>query len=121
MKKLKGPAISWFTTLKTDNNKRKQLILTKTYNEKDYQNYDIYPAINVDKIKDIPKDYYKPIGVPLTILCYNLDDWSIIDQINRYSFFFTEYNTKGKLLTEINNKAKYIRIIIQRKDNREEK
>lgn len=117
MKILKVPAISWFTTLKTDNNKRKQLILTKTYNEKDYQKYDSFDIINVDKIKDIPDNYYKLIGVPLTILCYNLEDWNVIDSFeNQLTSCLKIYKSKT-CLTTINNKIKYTRIIIERKKN----
>ena len=61
------PAITWFTTLHHDV-PTKPLKLTKTYNEKDYPKYDNYNAINVDRVKDIPKDYNGLIGVPITFM-----------------------------------------------------
>lgn len=59
--------ITWFTNLEV--NKPNIFInLTKTYNPKDYLKYDNFNAINVDKLKDIPKDYRGIIGVPISIL-----------------------------------------------------
>lgn len=59
--------IGWFTNL--DHNKRhEELILYKTYNEKEYPKYDNYDAINVDKVQDIPIDYDGVMGVPITFL-----------------------------------------------------
>jgi len=55
------------------------LILYKKYNETDYQKYENYDAINIDKIKDIPADYTGAMGVPITFLNkYNPDQFEII-------------------------------------------
>jgi len=44
-----------------------------------YDQYDNYDAINVDKTKDIPFDYRKPMGVPITFLDkYNPDQFRIL-------------------------------------------
>lgn len=59
--------ICWFTNL-PHKKRNEELILYKTYNETDYPKYDNYDAINVDKVKDIPKDYYGVLGVPITYL-----------------------------------------------------
>ena len=59
----------WYTNL--DHNKRhEELILYKRYygNEEDYPKYDNYDAINVDKVSDIPCDYFEDMGVPITYL-----------------------------------------------------
>ena len=59
----------WFTNM--DHNKRhEKLVLYRKYygNEQDYPKYDNYDAINVDKVSDIPCDYYEDIGVPITYL-----------------------------------------------------
>ena len=40
----------------------------KKYNPLDYPKYDNYDAIEVSKVKDIPKDYYGVMGVPITFL-----------------------------------------------------
>jgi len=75
---IKTPAISWFTNL--DYKKRHEdLILYKTYNEKEYPKYDNYDAINIDKVKDIPQDYKWNMWVPITFLGnYNPDQFEII-------------------------------------------
>lgn len=69
--------ISWFTNLEIK--KRKEdLLLYKKYNAKDYPKYDNYDAINVDKVKDIPMDYYGVMGVPITFLdSYNPEQFEI--------------------------------------------
>lgn len=59
----------WFTNLDIDKH-HEGIILTKNYNgnEDKYPKYDNYDAINVNKVKDIPKDYFEPMGVPITYL-----------------------------------------------------
>jgi hypothetical protein len=72
--------VVWFTNL--DLNKRHEdLILYKEYNPIDYPTYDNYDAINVDKTKDIPIDFFGNMGVPVTFLDkYNPDQFEIIGQ-----------------------------------------
>ncbi len=94
---------TWFTNLYL--NKDKKVIeltdLTKTYNEIDYPKFDDYNAINVDKLKDIPKDYFLPIGVPITYLAKHNDKLFRIlgDRIPS---------------PKLNNKNMYRRVMIQR-------
>lgn len=110
------PSISWFTTLHHDV-PTKPLKLTKTYNEKDYPKYDNYNAINVDKVGDIPKDYFGYMGVPITYMNrHNSSMFSIEGIMKR-----TEKNegirypnTKNGLPL-VGGKCKYARIIIKRK------
>lgn len=52
----------------------------------DPSKYDTYTnykgAINVNRIKDIPDDYYQPMGVPVTIMDYwNDDEWEFIQPL----------------------------------------
>lgn len=57
----------WFTNV--EHSKRyEELDLYKHYNEKEYPKYDNYDAINVNKVCEIPMDYNKLIGVPITFL-----------------------------------------------------
>lgn len=78
----KVPAISWFTNLETKK-RTEDLLLFRTYNAKDYPKYDNYDAINVDKVKDIPMDYYETMGVPITILDnYNPNQFEILGITN---------------------------------------
>ena len=108
--------VVWFTNL--DINKRHEdLILYKNYSPEEYPKYDHYDAINVDKTKDIPVDYFGNIGVPITFLDkYSLDQFEIIDGLNRYSILDgpTE-ETKGKYLAQVNGKPTYVRIVIRNK------
>jgi len=49
--------IGWYTNMDVAK-RHKKLVLQKKYNEKDYQKYDNYDALNVDKISNIPCDYF---------------------------------------------------------------
>ena len=65
--RIKG--VRWYTNL--DHKKRhEKVILYKEYkgNESEYPKYINYNAINVDKSKDIPDNYFDKIGVPITFL-----------------------------------------------------
>lgn len=59
----------WFTNI-PHKKRHENLILYKTYygNESLYPKYDNYDAIEVSKVKDIPKDYEGVMGVPITFL-----------------------------------------------------
>ena len=99
--KIRVSGIHWFTNLDTKK-RHKDLILYKTYNKAEYPTYDNYDAINVDKVKDIPKDYFKVIGVPITFLDkFNPEQFEIIDKFSS---------------PVINNKHLYNRILIKRKN-----
>ena len=63
---LRSPAI-WLTNL--DHKKRHDLLeLNAEFSKEKYPKYDNYDAINVDKTKDIPKDYKGVMGVPISFL-----------------------------------------------------
>ena len=69
--------IGWFTgfNIREDD----YLRLTKEYSSLNYPKYYNYDAINVDKTKDIPKDYNGVIGTPITFLDkYNPNQFEII-------------------------------------------
>lgn len=80
-KKISG-LTRWFTNL--DIKKRhKSLIdtLTKSYelHIDEYEKYDNYDAINVDRVKDIPEDYFGVMGVPITYMDnHNPDEFEIL-------------------------------------------
>ena len=63
----KVPSITWFTNLETKK-RSENLISYRYFNSKEYPKYVNYNAINVDKVTDIPCDYYKDMGVPITFL-----------------------------------------------------
>lgn len=101
-----GGAI-WYTNL--DIAKRhEELFLYKNYTPEEYPKYDNYNAINVNKVQDIPCDYYGDMGVPITFL----------DKYSPEQFEIVKFR-KGddeKDLT-INGKSPYFRILIRRKQN----
>ena len=92
--------VIWITTLVVKDFER-QFVLTKTYNEQDYQKYDGYDAINIDRLRDIPADYQEKIGVPLSFFKY-------------YPQLDYEVLEKRSDLT-VNGKTVYERLIIRRK------
>lgn len=85
-----------------DNEKKhKNLLLIAEYEQSKYPKYDNYDAINVNRIKDIPKDYYGVMGVPSTLLSHgwNPEQFEIIDRLDPY----------------INGKKIFVRLLIRRK------
>ena len=75
----------WFTNLDTTK-RHENLTLYKRYTPEEYQKYDNYDAINVNKVAEIPCDYAGSMGVPITFLDkYNPDQFEIIDALNRYA------------------------------------
>lgn len=59
--------VIWYTNL--DYPKRHEnMILYKRYSPEEYPKYDNYDAININKVSEIPCDYYGVMGVPITFL-----------------------------------------------------
>lgn len=115
----------WFTNL--DIKKRHEdMILYKKYTPKEYPYYDNYDAIEVAKTAEIPSDYDREMGVPITFLDkYNPDQFEIIglaaDKRDEDDIFI-----KGKPIhldeqhkqfvgMVLNGKATYARILVKRK------
>ena len=89
------------------------MLLYKKYNAKDYPKYDNYAAINVDKVKDIPMDYYGVMGVPITFLdSYNPNQFEIVGAMTTTKVEGDNYG-----YPYINGDRKYARILIKRKQN----
>ena len=108
--KLKG-LTRWFTTLVPDNPREKWLTLTKSYSETQYPKYDNFDAININRVKDIPSDYYDVMGVPLTFIDnYNPKQFEIIGYTH-------DLNGDGGtgLRLAVNGKVLYNRVLIKRK------
>ena len=108
---------AWFTNL--DHSLRhEEIILYKKYSEDEYPKYDNYDAINVDKVTEIPADYNKVMGVPITFLgSYNPDQFEILD-INPHFFTIVEQGLpKPRQLTlhNVGQKDPYARILIRNK------
>ena len=107
--------IGWFTN--PDHPKRHDpLDLCNHYygNEDAYPQYDNYDAINVDRVKDIPCDYYKVIGVPITFLDkWNPEEFELLGIANSARWIGHE------CITIINGRKVYNRLLIRRKDTGE--
>lgn len=95
----------WFTNLSHDR-KNEELPLYQKYDPQLYQKYDNYDAIDVGKVKDIPKDYDGKIGVPLSFLLkHNPNQFELIG--------FDESLIGNRFY--VGGKRKYARLVIKRK------
>ena len=91
--------------------RNEELFLVERYNPEKFPKYDNYDAINVDKVVQIPEDYFGAIGVPITFLTkYNPNQFELLG-IDRY----IEGNTTPNKRFNIEGKEVYARIIIKRK------
>lgn len=108
--------IGWYTNL--DIKKRhEEIVLVKKYNPLDYPKYDNYDAIEVSKVKDIPKDYDGVMGVPITFIDkFNPEQFEILD-LNPHFFSVVEKGLpKPKQLKfSDGRKDPYARILIKNK------
>ena len=104
----------WFTSFNVRSNE--YLELTKEYNESEYPKYDNYNAINVNKTKNIPKDYYGVMGVPITFLDkYNPSQFEIVGCSYDYGRPFG-WDENIIMSGSINGQNIYKRLLIKRKE-----
>ena len=92
----------------------------KKYNPLDYPKYDNYDAIEVSKVKDIPKDYYGVMGVPITFLDkFNPEQFEILGMSASAGYnpkiVGIDFLGKKDARPIINNKNTYARIFIKNK------
>ena len=101
----------WFTNLEVKKHKE-DIILFKKYkgNEEEYPKYDNYDGIEVSKVAEIPIDYKKAMGVPITFIDkYNPNQFEIVK--------FRKGDDERDLVYTINGEQKYpyFRILIKHK------
>lgn len=112
--------IIWLTNLEIQN--KKKIVPSALLQEKIF--YDNYQAINIDKVKDIPKDYFDVMGVPITYLKkHNSDLFEILGIASGISkanklygeviYYPNDKDRGGAPL--IDGKIKYTRVFIKRK------
>ena len=117
--------IGWWTNL--DIKKRHEpLILWQRYYddegkplpdvEERYPHYDNYNAINIDRIKNIPCDYYDVMGVPTSFAGSICPEQFEILGNSRYH----DNQDFADDINVINGKAKYMRVLIKRVKREEE-
>jgi hypothetical protein len=122
---LKSVNACWFTNL-THNKRNEELYLVAEYSSEDYQKYDNFDAIEVSKVKNLPKKYDGMMGVPITFLDkYNPEQFEIIgliaDKRDPDEIFikgtpvYLDDNHKKYVGSVLNGKATYSRIIIKHK------
>lgn len=108
---------SWITNM--DHGKRhEKLVLTEKYDSAKYPKYDNYDAINVDKVNNIPKDYWGVMGVPITFLDkYNPKQFEILGTTYNGMCDKTLWIHPEEKHNEpfIKGKKKYVRLLIQRR------
>lgn len=87
------------------------LNLTATYDPLLYQTYDNYSAIEVSRTKDIPKDYFGVMGVPVRYIAkFNPQQFEIVGE--------ARHGSDGPLdlfKPFVNGREKYTRLLIRRK------
>lgn len=122
--------VCWFTNMRTSK-REEEFVFTREYNTIDYPKYDNYDAIEVSRLVNIPGDYYKPMGVPITFLDkYNPNQFEIIGGFNGYKecdlenglicgdeTSYVDKNGKTKYWRgpTLNKRPTYFRVIIRRK------
>lgn len=113
--------IRWFSNIDVEQ-RHENLILYKNYTPEEYPKYENYDAINIDKVADIPCDYYGDMGVPDNFLDqYNPDQFIIVGlgcgDLAKEIGITKNYRGRTDLAYKVNGKDKcpYSRIIIRRK------
>ena len=122
--------VCWFTNMRTSK-REEEFVFTRKYNAIDYPKYDNYNAIEVNRLVNIPGDYYEPMGVPITFLDkYNPNQFEIIGGFNGYkecdlenglicgdetSYIDKNGKTKYWRGPTLNKRPTYFRVIIRRK------
>ena len=101
----------WYVTFPVE---KEPLTLTATYDPDRYPEYDEYPAIEVGKIANIPKDYEGKMGVPITVLD-NPNGFEIVG-ILKGEFCKVDGNYVIGLRQTIKGKPIYSRVVIRRKE-----
>lgn len=114
-KKTAQVTAKWFTNL--DHARRhEELQLWKRYTPEEYPKYDNYDAINVDKVKEIPRDYDGAMGVPITFLDkWNPEQFEILDaNLLRQGAPLKPHGLIKDKDGAINGKPKYARMVVRR-------
>jgi len=104
-----------------------KLELKKHYNEIDYDRFDNYDAININKIKEIPDGYYGEIGVPVTFLeRWNPEQFELIglltDKKGDGEYFFNGTKTyvdekhRNRKSGVVNGKMLFDKLLIKKKN-----
>lgn len=70
--------VCWYTNFDI-NTFKKEFVFRESYSNDKYSRFDNYDAININRIADIPSDYYDVMGVPITFLdVYNPEQFELL-------------------------------------------
>ena len=96
----------WFTNL--DITKRHENFISyKKYSETEFPKFDNFDAININKVSDIPADYFGIMGVPDSFLDkYNPDEFEILGRSGDTDWVFNECSFFTPPSEELQNKYK---------------
>lgn len=99
----------WYTNL-PHKKRNEEMLLSCSYNKRDYPRYDNFDAIAVGKTKDIPKDYAGPMGVPVTFLDkYNPAQFEVLGNLGSYAP--DGYSLSSAIF--LNSKKVYKRLLVR--------
>ena len=76
------------------------------YDEQRYRKYDNYDAININSIREIPKDYKEKMGVPITYLKYH--------NPREYKIVGADFELIDKHRFILDGKKMYMRVVIEK-------
>lgn len=104
--------VRWYTNL--DHQRRhRTLDLGATYDPNLHRTFDLFPAINVGRLADIPGDYDGVMGVPVTILDrFNPDQFEILGCTYNYGRP-AEFDPDCRMRPKIDGKDVYKRILVR--------
>ena len=107
----------WFTNL-TPNKDKPFLELTKPYNSEEYPELDNFRAININRIKDIPCDYFDVMAVPISFMkWFNPKQFELLGITRHYDSFAKKIFIEGGKKTfdpVLNGRHIYNRIFVKR-------
>lgn len=108
--------VIWLTNIDIPK-RHEDIIIFKNYDPTQYQKYDNYEAINVNKIVDIPADYSGIMGVPITLFHkHNPEQFEIIGLLAGNIKGLAGIPSKtGKDGPYIDGKLKFGRILVRNK------
>lgn len=121
------PAITWYTNLEVEKHISELIpTLYKKYNETDYPFYEDYPdIINIDKVVEMPVDYFGVMGVPISFVkVWNEDEFELlgrdepcisIEKCYKYNKRFKEFKSRQKMYNGILCQKTYHRLFIKRR------
>ena len=108
--------VGWYTNLENKRRNEELDLYNTPFDASKYPKYDNYDAINVNKIKDIPSNYYEKMGVPISFLEHHNPKQFKLLAISQTNSKSTLEKDKLRFIGNVlvNGKVMFKRLIIQR-------